>query len=102
MVRKPIPIPTAMKTPEAGAALEKEWTHLQKPRAWDEANVTSKSEVIRTVHFATSMDLCHLKNSELEKEFQTYKGPVVLRGDTVKDDSGNYSVLRSEVLRRHM
>ena len=30
------------------------------------------------------MDICHLKNAELEPEFQKYKGRVVLRGDIVK------------------
>ena len=34
----------------------------------------------RMVHVATMMDLCHLKNSELEEKFQKYKGRVVLRG----------------------
>ena len=38
------------------------------------------------------MDLCHFKYSKLEPQFQTYKGRVVLRGDTVKDDSGSYAV----------
>ena len=38
------------------------------------------------------MDLCHLKNSELEPQYQKYKGRVVLRGDFVKDDSGSYAV----------
>ena len=33
------------------------------------------------------MNLCHLKNSELEPNFKKYKGRVVLRGDIVKDDS---------------
>ena len=32
------------------------------------------------VHFTSLMDLCHLKNSELEPQFQKYKGRVVLRG----------------------
>ena len=31
------------------------------------------------------MDICHLKNDELEPKVQKYKGRVVLRGDTVKD-----------------
>ena len=44
------------------------------------------------VHFASLMDLCHLKNSELEPQFQKYKGRVALRGDIVKDDSGSYAV----------
>ena len=40
----------------------------------------SKKEVIdearnmgRRVHFASLMDLCHLKNSELEPRYQNYK-----------------------------
>ena len=35
------------------------------------------------------MDICHLKNLELEPKFQRYKGRAVLRGDIVKDDSGS-------------
>ena len=38
------------------------------------------------------MDLCRLKNSELESQFQKQKGRVVLRSDTLKDDSGSYEV----------
>ena len=30
------------------------------------------------------MDMCHLKNAELEAKHQKYKGRVVLRGDSVK------------------
>ena len=46
----------------------------------------------KTVHFASLMDVCHLKNSELEPQYQKHKGMVVLRGDIVKDDSGSYAV----------
>ena len=42
------------------------------------------------------MDLCHPKNSELEHQYQKYKGGVVLRGDTVKDDSGSYAVFTEQ------
>ena len=49
-----------------------------------------------TVHFASLMDLCHLKNSELEPKHQKYKGRVVLRGDIVKDDSGSYAVFTEQ------
>ena len=42
------------------------------------------------------MDLCHLKNSELEPKIQKYKGRVVLRGDIVKDDSGSYAVFTEQ------
>ena len=38
------------------------------------------------------MDICYLKNAELETKHQKYKGRVVLRGDSVKDDSGSYAV----------
>ena len=50
----------------------------------------------RKVHFASSMDHCHLKNSELEPQYQKYKGRVVLRGDIVKDDSGSYAVFTEQ------
>ena len=46
--------------------------------------------------FASVVDLCHLKNSELEPQFQKYKGRVVLRGDFVKDDSGSYAVFTEQ------
>ena len=49
-----------------------------------------------TVHFASLMDLCHLKNAELEVKHQKYKGQVVLRGDIVKDNSGSYAVFTEQ------
>ena len=42
------------------------------------------------------MDMCHLKNAELEAKHQKYKGRVVLRGDIVKDDSGTYAVFTEQ------
>ena len=45
-----------------------------------------------TVHFASLMDICHLKNAEPEAKHQKYKGRVVLRGDIVKDDSESCAV----------
>ena len=71
----------------------------RKIPAWDITKVKNKSEVIdeaRTkgikVHFASLMDMFHLKNAQLETRHQKYKGRVVLRGDIVKDDSGSYAV----------
>ena len=49
-----------------------------------------------TVHFASLMDICHLKNTELEAKHQQYKGRVVLRGDIVKDDSGSNAVFTEQ------
>ena len=48
------------------------------------------------IHFASLVDLCHLKNSELEPQCQKYKGGVVLRGDIVKDDSGSYAIFTEQ------
>ena len=48
------------------------------------------------MHFASLMDICHLKNSELEPQFQKYKCRVVLRGDIVKDDSGSFAVFAGQ------
>ena len=97
------PIPQAMKIPEAKAAADKEWEKLEKISAWDLAKVRNKSDVIDDarsknvkVHFASLMDLCRLKNAELEQKHQRYKVLVVLRGDIVKDDSGFYAVLTEQ------
>ena len=49
-----------------------------------------------TVHFASLMDICHLKNAELEAKHQKYKGRVVLRGDIVKDNIGSYAVFTEQ------
>ena len=48
------------------------------------------------VHFASLMDICHLKNAELEAKHRKYKGRVVLRGDIVKHDSGSYAVFTEQ------
>ena len=76
---------------------------MEKFSAWNLTKVRSKKEVIdeaRTkgakVHFASLMDICHLKNAELEAKHQKYKGRVVLRGDIVKDDSGSYAVFTEQ------
>ena len=103
MVHKFIPMPQAMKIPAAKSAVDKEWEKLEKIPAWDLTKVRSKKEVIdeaRTkgakVHFASLLDICHLKNAELETKHQKYKGRVVLRGDVVKDDSGSYAVFTEQ------
>ena len=47
-------------------------------------------------HLASLVDICHLKNAELETKHQKYKGRVVLRSDIVKDDSGSYAVFTEQ------
>ena len=103
LVHKFIPMPQAMKICAAKAAVDKEWEKLEKIPAWNMTKVRSKKEVIdeartsgATVHFASLMDICHLKNAELEAKHQKYKGQVVLRGDIVKDNSGSYAVFTEQ------
>ena len=103
LVHKFIPMPQAMKILAAKAAVDKEWEKLEKIAAWNLTKVRSKKEVIdearmsgATVHFASLMDICHLKNAELEAKHHKYRGRVVLRGDTVKDDSGSYAVFTEQ------
>ena len=80
LVHKFIPMPQAMKIPEA-------W-QLTKVRRKKEIHQEARTER-KTVHFATLMDICHLENAVLESQFQKYIGRVVLRGDIVKDSSGS-------------
>ena len=103
LVHKFIPMLHAMKILDAKAAVVKEWEVPEKIPAWQLTKVRNKKEVIekernkgRKVHFASLMDLCHLKNSELEPQYQKYKGRVVLRGDIVQDDSGSYAVFTEQ------
>ena len=103
LVHKFIPMPQAMKTPAAKAAVDKEWEKLEKISAWNLTKVRSKKQVIneaRTkgakVHFASMMDIFHLKNAELEAKHQKYKGRVVLRGENVEDDSGSCAVFTEQ------
>ena len=93
LAHKYIPISQAMKIPAAKAAVDKEWEKLEKILAWDLTKARTKGAKVR---FASLMDICHLKNAELEPKLQKYKGRVVLRGDIVKDDSGSYAVFTEQ------
>ena len=103
LVHKFIPMLQAIKIPVAKAVVDNELEKLEKIPAWDLTKVRSKKEVIdgaRTkgakVHFASLIDICHLKNAELGTQHQKYKGRVLLRGDIVKDDSGSYAVFTEQ------
>ena len=85
------------------APKEKEWEKLEKISAWNLTKVKSKKEAIDeartkgvTIHFALLMDMCHLKNAELETQHQKYKGRIVLRGDIAKNNSGAYAVFTEQ------
>ena len=79
-----ISMPQATKIPDAQAAVDKECEkNSQNFPALQMTKVRSKKKVIkeaqkeeRTVQFATRMDICHQKKSELKPGFQKYKGRV--------------------------
>ena len=77
LVHKFIPMPQAMKVPAAKAAVVQEWEKLEKIPAWDLTKVSKKELIDETrtkgakVHFASLMDICHLKNAELEAKTPT-------------------------------
>ena len=77
LTHKFIPMPQAMKIPDAKAAMDKERKKLETSPAWDaeqegrHKRFTEKNN--NKVHLASLMDLSHLKNSELEPQFQKYK-----------------------------
>ena len=91
LVHQLIPMFQATKSPDAKAAVDKEWTKLETIPSLELEKVKSKKEVVleaqrnkRKVQFATLLDICHSKNAELQPKLQKYKGRVVLRGDIVK------------------
>ena len=69
------PCPQAMKIP-AAKAVDKELEKLEKISAWNLTKVEARTSGAK-VHFASLMDICHLKNSELETKHQKYKCRVV-------------------------
>ena len=96
-------MPQAMKIPDAKAAVDKEWKKLETIPAWQLDKVKCKKEVIKEaqknnnkVHLASLIDLCHLKNAELEPQFEKYKDRVVLRWDIVQDDSRAHAVFTEQ------
>ena len=77
LVHKFIPMPQALKIPAAKAAVDKEWENLRKflTKVRSKKEVTDEAKISGgTVHFASLMDICHLKNAELEAKHQKYKG----------------------------
>ena len=91
-------MPEVMKIPAAKAALDKEREKLEKiPSGHNKTKVRNKSEVIdeaRTkgikVHFASVMDICHLKNAELETKHQKFQGRDLLTPRSKRKMLQNY------------
>ena len=104
LVHKFIPMPQAMKVPAAKAALDKEWEKLENILTWNLTKVRNKSKVIdrwskeQGQKGAFCLTDGHLSSGEcrIGEKHKKYKGRVVLRGDTVNDDSGFYSVFTEQ------
>ena len=101
----PIPIPKALKIPAARDSLHDEWAKLEGKHAWDLKAVRPKAQVIkeakaegRFVHFGSLMELCSIKNSQLAKEFWTYKGRLVFRGTSLRTRMASLQYLLSRAL----
>ena len=91
-VHKFIPMPQAMKIPDAKSCSMATRKSQELEGGYSRSTNRDKTKV----HFATLMDICHLMNVELEPKLKKYKGRVVLRGDTVEDDSGAYAVFTEQ------
>ena len=72
-----------MKIPDAKTAVDKEWKKLETIPAWQMERDRRKKEVTleaqrdrKKVHFAALMDMCHLKNAELEHIYKITKGEL--------------------------
>ena len=99
LVHKFIPMLQAFSIPDAKTGVEKSLGKMEKTPAWQLPKVSNQKEVIeearnkgRKVHFASLMDLYHLKNSELEPSIsEIQKAGSYSKVYIVKDDSGSYS-----------
>ena len=81
LVHKFIPLPQAMKIQDAKAAVEKNGknsrkyrhgslTKVRNKKRWSMKQGKKQGKKTKLVHFASWLDICHLKNSELEPTFQ--------------------------------
>ena len=97
LVHKFIPMLQAMKIPDAKAGVDKEWEELEKLPAWRVTEVRIKREITER---AKNSSFCNADGHRSSQKFGVGTpildirrvGRVVLRGDTVKDESRSYAV----------
>ena len=80
LARKFVPMPQAMNILDAEVSVDKEWKEVEKLPGWQLSKMVNEKEVIleaqrdkSKVHLVSLMDICHLKNTELEPKYQKYK-----------------------------
>ena len=104
LVHKFIPMPQAMKIPDAKVVLDKEWKNardnsslgLGKSQEQKGGYSGSTKRQKESPLSLTDWRMSPQKNAELEPKLQKYKGSVVLRVDIVKDDAGAYTVFTEQ------
>ena len=85
------PMPQVMKIPDAKAAVDKDWKNTRDDPSVEfgksqeqKGGSSGATKRQKESPFCTLMDICHLKNAELEPKLQKNKGRVVLWEDIVK------------------
>ena len=103
LIHTQIPINQVSQIPKAKEALNKERDKTNRLKVWNVNTVQPRAKLRerarkekKTIHFGGIMELCHEKHSELSPEMRSYKGRIVFRGDTVKDEQQFYAVFSEQ------
>ena len=89
------------RTPEAKAAMDKEWQKLVDKSCWLEKKVREYRDVAREAkakdakaHFGRIFEICSQKGSELPKGHpeQKWKGRSVFQGNRVSDENNDHAI----------
>ena len=89
------------RTPEAKAAMDKEWQKLVDKSCWLEKKVREYRDVAREAkakeakaHFGRIFEICSQKGSELPKGHpeQKWKGRSVFQGNEVSDENNDHAI----------
>ena len=89
------------RTPEAKAAMDKEWQKLVDKSCWLEKKVREYRDVAREAkakeakaHFGRIFEICSQKGSELPKRHpeQKWKGRSVFQGNKVSDENNDHAI----------
>ena len=101
LVARLVPAYEVASTPEAKAALDKEWEKLMKKVCWVEDKAREFDEVAseakrtgEAAHFGRIFEICSLKGSELKpgNPNRKYKGRTVFQGNNVVDENADHAL----------
>jgi len=87
--------------PKAMEAIRNEGKALQLSETWDEKTVVEREDLLAqsraegsTIHVGELMTLCSIKYWEMEESARRYKGRIVFRGDSTKDQNGSAAIFQ--------